>query len=57
MKRQINAVLKNELKDILDEAVRLRDRVKEINCNNDCEGRESMLLCEETAFLWNWALA
>lgn len=38
MKRQVNAVLKNELKDILYEVVQLRDRVNEITCDNDCEG-------------------
>lgn len=38
MARQINAVLKDEVKDIVGEAMRLREEIKDMKCDKDCEG-------------------
>jgi len=38
MGRQINAVLKDEFKDILGEVLLLREQVKEMPCSEDCDG-------------------
>lgn len=38
MGKQINTILKDEFKDVLGEAIMLRKQVKEMRCEENCEG-------------------